>query len=422
DRFFIDGIDRDQKKKLFAENIVNMSHLMGIKVVAEGIETDQELNFCREIGCDYLQGYRIAKPEQDLARLRTSYSLDNGKELYGRRRGDAQSHLIEEHLTPIPAIRISEDGVATLKRFQKNPELSLLPVVNSSNEPIGVIREMDLKQYVYSPYGISLFKNHSHSRGLEPFISKIPMAEISSSLEKILDISASFGNNEGILITTNGKYLGLLDPSNLIKLIYEQKLAHAREQNPLTGLPGNFTIHSKLADVLASGNRKGCRVIFFDFNHFKPFNDTYGFRMGDRLIILFAELLKKIFSFENDFIAHVGGDDFIVIQENPDKDPHCLSVREAQQEFANGALSYYDPRHREEGCMRARNRKGRWECFKLITVSAAVLDIEHPGETSLDELNRLIFDLKKESKKKVDHFARMSLDYSEALLPDGQYS
>ncbi|MDC7232593.1 MAG: EAL domain-containing protein, partial [Spirochaetales bacterium] len=47
DRFFIDGIDRDQKKKLFAENIVNMSHLMGIKVVAEGIETDQELNFCR---------------------------------------------------------------------------------------------------------------------------------------------------------------------------------------------------------------------------------------------------------------------------------------------------------------------------------------------------------------------------------------
>jgi EAL domain-containing protein (putative c-di-GMP-specific phosphodiesterase class I) len=62
DRFFIDGIDKDQKKKLFAENIVNMAHLMGIKVVAEGIETDQELNFCREIGCDYLQGFRIARP------------------------------------------------------------------------------------------------------------------------------------------------------------------------------------------------------------------------------------------------------------------------------------------------------------------------------------------------------------------------
>ena len=356
DRFFIDGIHEDQKKKLFAENIVNMAHLMGIKVVAEGIETDQELNFCRKIGCDYLQGYRIARPEVDLDRLQTAYDIDAVSN-YGKREGENQSDLIEERLTLITPVHLEDDGVATLKRFQRDATITLLPVVNEQNEPLGVIRENDLKQYVYSPFGISLFQNHFHSRGLESFVSRIPMAEVSTSLDRILDKTALSSRTEGILITRNGKYLGLLDPSSLLQLVYEQKLAHARDQNPLSGLPGNFTIHKKLTELLR--NNEGIhRVIFFDFNFFKPFNDAYGFRMGDRLIILFSEILKKTFCLSCDFIGHVGGDDFLVIQSGIREDSECSMVREAQRAFASSALSYYSGEERLNGYMKSRNRKG----------------------------------------------------------------
>ena len=409
DRFFIDGVHKDQKKKLFAENIVNMSHLMGIKVVAEGIETYQELNFCREIGCDYLQGFYIAHPEQDVQKLSCTYNLDHGTSSFGKRKGENQSLLIEESLTKTTAVKLHDDGVSTLKRFQKDSSIGLLPVTNEMNEPIGVICEKDLKQYVYSPFGISLFQHHSNSRGLESFVTRIPMADVNCSLEKILDISAAYKKSEGILITRNGKYLGLLDSSSLIQLIYEQKLAYARNQNPLTGLPGNFSIHKELASVLEKRNTCN-RIIFFDFNNFKPFNDTYGFRMGDRLIILFTEILKKTFNRDKDFIGHVGGDDFLLIQSDPQEDTACDMTKQAQAFFTTGALAYYSEEHRLKGYLRARNRKGQWESYSLMSVSAAVLDVENPGTTTLDQLNHLLSELKKQAKSRQNHFARFELN------------
>jgi diguanylate cyclase (GGDEF)-like protein len=382
---------------------------MGIKVVAEGIETDQELNYCREIGCDYLQGFRISHPQQDILKLSPSYDLKNNCSSFGKRRGENQSSLIEERLTYITPVQLSDDGDTILKRFQKDHSIWLLPVVNELNAPLGVIREKDLKQYVYSPYGISLFQHHSNNQGLESLIARIPMADVNSSIEEILDITAVCNQSEGIMITHNGKYLGLLEPSNLIQLIYEQKLAYARDQNPLSGLPGNFTVHKMLAEVLENPVPQK-RIIFFDFNNFKPFNDTYGFRMGDRLIILFGEILKKTYNLNKDFIGHVGGDDFLVIQSNPHEDEVYRLTKKAQADFAESALSYYVEDHRNKGCITARNRKGQFECFSLISVSAAVVEVVVPGTTTLDELNKILFDLKKQSKCRKDNFALVELN------------
>lgn len=412
DRFFIDGVHNDQKKKLFAEQIVEMAHLMGIKVVAEGIETERELLFCRDIGCDYLQGYYLACPETDLNRLESRYDLDKGAKKFRKRRGDCSDDLLEARLESIIPVMPDDDGVTTLKRFQKDPNLTVLPVVNRQNEPLGVIREKDLKQYVFSPYGISLFRKRSHSHGMQPFITGIPMAEANSSLERILDTTAAFNQTDGILITREGKYLGVLEPSSLIQLIYEQKLAHARDQSPLTGLPGNYSILRRLTAIL-NEKKYPVRVTFFDFNHFKPFNDSYGFRMGDRLIILFAEILKKTFSLSEDFIAHIGGDDFLVIQNRPDKDRDWALVRKAQKSFAENARTYYSEEHRRKGYMEAPDRRGRRERFDLISVAAASLEIDRVGDETVDTVNRLLSGLKKESKRSEDFFAFSHLSAGE---------
>jgi diguanylate cyclase (GGDEF)-like protein len=404
DRFFIDGVHSDQKKKLFAEQIVEMAHLMGIKVVAEGIETERELMFCRDIGCDYLQGYYLARPETDLNRLKSHYDLDKGAKTFRRRRGDGNDGLLESRLTSITPVMPEDDGVMTLKRFQKDTNLTILPVVNRQNEPLGVIREKDLKQYVYSPYGISLFRKRSHTHGMQPFITGLPMAEANSSLERILDTTAAFNQTDGILITRDGQYLGVLEPSSLIQLIYEQKLAHARDQNPLTGLPGNYSILRKMTAIL-NERKSPARITFFDFNNFKPFNDSYGFRMGDRLIILFAEILKKTFNLSEDFIAHIGGDDFLVIQNRPEKDRDCALIRKAQKSFAENAQTYYSDEHRERGYMEAPNRRGRHERFDLISVAAGTLEIDEFGNETMDTVNRILSGLKKESKISEDFFA-----------------
>ena len=62
DRFFIDHIQEDARKQRIVETVVNLSHGLGIHVVAEGVETPEELRACRELGCDSVQGYLICRP------------------------------------------------------------------------------------------------------------------------------------------------------------------------------------------------------------------------------------------------------------------------------------------------------------------------------------------------------------------------
>ena len=40
---------------------------------------------------------------------------------------------------------------------------------------------------------------------------------------------------------------------------------------------------------------RGRAFTYFDFDDFKPFNDHYGFRLGDRVIQLFADILRSVF-------------------------------------------------------------------------------------------------------------------------------
>jgi len=45
-----------------AGTIIKMAHSLGIRVVAEGVETEQQLKFMRENACDAIQGYYFSKP------------------------------------------------------------------------------------------------------------------------------------------------------------------------------------------------------------------------------------------------------------------------------------------------------------------------------------------------------------------------
>ena len=62
DRSFITAIDKDPRQALFVETITTLSHQLGVQVVAEGVETWEELRAVLEIGVDEIQGYFYSKP------------------------------------------------------------------------------------------------------------------------------------------------------------------------------------------------------------------------------------------------------------------------------------------------------------------------------------------------------------------------
>lgn len=62
DRSFVRDLETDQNDRAIAEAIVVMAHKLGLKAIAEGVETEQQKKILAEVGCDYVQGYYFAKP------------------------------------------------------------------------------------------------------------------------------------------------------------------------------------------------------------------------------------------------------------------------------------------------------------------------------------------------------------------------
>lgn len=214
-------------------------------------------------------------------------------------------------------------------------------------------------------------ENPSLGKDISRFVEKIPIADIHSSVEKLIELYTQFNNNEGLIIVENMKYIGVLSTTSLLHIINEKNLTIARNQNPLTKLPGNTMIHEYFSKSLSDFSF-AYHLIYFDFDNFKPFNDTYGFRNGDRLILMFADLLRNASLSENRFIGHIGGDDFFLGIKNSENKKVGDEMKNLAAQFKENAESFYDPKTVKQGFLLARNREGETKKMPLMTVSVAV--------------------------------------------------
>jgi diguanylate cyclase (GGDEF)-like protein len=401
DRFFITEIGNDPKKKLFVSNIIKMAHILGIQVIAEGIETETEFYVCHDIGCDLIQGYLIQRPTQALRDIEYRYESVAALNQKNRRKTHSDEDLIHDRIKYVEPVCHPEHSVLNLLEIFQGKDITYLPVVNSNQEPLGIVREGDLKEYIYKPFGIELLKNKSMGFTLLSFLSKIPVAEITTEIDQILDIVMADKGCEAILLTENGKYIGLLSMQALLNLLHEKNIAVARDQNPLTKLPGNTIINEHIAGHLSNGQSKKL-FVYFDFDYFKPFNDTYGFRRGDRAILLFADILKEFSHRHQMFIGHIGGDDFfasINIVNGHDRD-YIEMVQEIVDKFRKDAENLYDAEDIKNGYVLITNREGGRVQVPLLSVSAAVLVMgEGMEDLSLENIAQGLASIKGIAKK-----------------------
>lgn len=76
DKSFVDGLGSNRNSESICSAILHLSHALGMTVVAEGIETQQQLEILQSLGCDYGQGYLFGKPlpfDQVMALKKSSF-------------------------------------------------------------------------------------------------------------------------------------------------------------------------------------------------------------------------------------------------------------------------------------------------------------------------------------------------------------
>ena len=196
-----------------------------------------------------------------------------------------------------------------------------------------------------------------------------PLAVVSSNIEKehrveVLKTSVQYYIKKPI----DEQYL-FYTVKNIIDLLYTN-----RKVSPLTGLPGNVQIQAEMKKRLLKN--EVFAILYVDLDNFKAYNDVYGFSNGDEIIKFTAKVISQYtHNLENsdNFVGHIGGDDFVAIVSQTDYDKIC---QEMIIEFDCGVESFYTKEDALRGYIEIENRRGVMEQFPLTTISVAVVEVD----------------------------------------------
>ena len=368
DQCFVRNIHTRVRQQAIVDGVVRTSHSLGLHVVAEGVEQEDELRLLREMGCDFVQGYLIARPSTDLDALRQSYAGKHADTIKTYEIAPKVNALIDR-VEPLQMGQPIADAVA---RFKDRPSYAFFPVIDEDQIVHGAIFKEDLRPLLFGEYGGALLANRGIALTLDKFVRRCPLSEAAVTNDALVDSYMASSSSEGIVLTQDARYVGVLDNLAMLTLASDRALAAARDQNPLTFLPGNILINQHVQQCL---DREGDRCFaFFDFDNFKAFNDKYGFEIGDRALLMFSEKLTKFKQRHGAFIGHIGGDDFFASLPLARPDA-CAAVTELMHGFQRDIESLYDKEDRQAGGILGEDRFGETRFFPMLRASTVLMPL-----------------------------------------------
>lgn len=396
DMHFIQGINLDPVKLHFVQSIQQIAENSGSRVIAEGIETSGELMVLRDIGVPYGQGYLIARPNANPALAISAQAakvLDHpGIAVYPRGANGGARVSAKKLAKEVPTASPDTLNDDIYRQFENQPSLHAIPVVKDGI-PVGLINRHMLIDGFARPFRRELYGRKSCAMFTNP---NPLLVDKEISIQELSHLIAEEGRHylaDGFIITDRGKYLGYGTGHDLMREITQLQISAARYANPLTMLPGNVPIYEHI-DRLLHSKIQFC-ACYCDLDHFKPFNDVYGYRKGDDIIQLTAKILSEICDPEHDFVGHIGGDDFVCLFQSADWEHRCRLVL---AKFAEAIPTLFKPKHVIDGGYLSENRQGQKVFHPLVSLSIGAVVVEPGVFSSHQAISTLTTDAKKQAK------------------------
>jgi diguanylate cyclase (GGDEF)-like protein len=378
DKYFAKNIAAHPDKVQTIRALKGIAETFGTQMVAEGLETPEELRVLRDLAIDLGQGYLLGRPGVRAATHLLPAAIDviasreiavlPRKARSGRE--DFNVGEIVQQVLPLPA---DATHLQAAQRFLADDTLRAVAVVQDGR-PVGLVN----RHAFFNQYSKPYFKELYGHRSCLLFANTQPMMlESHIGLDELTDVLTSEDQRyltEGFVITRDGQYMGMGTGERLVRAVTELRIEAARHANPLTFLPGNIPLTMHIARLLASGAE--FVACYADLNHFKPYNDYYGYWRGDEMIRLVAKTLVAHCDVRRDFVGHVGGDDFVILFQSED---WAERVEAIVSHFNQQAPRLFDDAARAQGGIEAEDRDGVIRFFPMTTLSAGVLRVS-PGD------------------------------------------
>lgn len=395
DKHFIQGINLDSVKQGFVRSVAQMAREAGCELIAEGIETEAEFLTVQSLGIVLGQGYFFARPQPRPVR---SLGIEVTQVLRLASAATAQrsaSHAARVERLAMPVVPVAPNASAetAFARFEAEPRLVSLPVV-ADGKPLGLISRYTMVDRFARLYRRELYGKKPCTVFAE---TDYLVVDARTTLHELSDrlINTDIHHlANGFIIVEGERYVGVGSAHDLLREITQMQLLAARYANPLTQLPGNVPIHERVSLLLEQG--ESFTICYADLDHFKPFNDVYGFRRGDDLIQATARLLAQVVEHGKDFLGHIGGDDFIVIFQSPDWEARCQRLMAI---FGREAPALYDAGDRLRGGIESEDRQGRLHFFPVASLSIGAVQVQPGHFADHHEVAAAASAAKREAKK-----------------------
>lgn len=390
--YLIHDIDRTPEKAQFIHSLLETAQEANCRIIAEGIETRGESLLLRNIGIHLCQGNFIARwqknPSSTLSKeafealaLHTSTTAADQKDC---------NPLMEA----VDRFHLKDINERVFQYLEENPMLHVAAIVDDKNVPVGIINRANFIDRFARPYQRELYGKKSCTLFMDPEPLIVDRNISIQDLSRLVSMDQRHVL-QGFIFTERGQYVGVGTSQSLIHEITEMQIRAARYANPLSGLPGNLPINEHI-DNLLKASETFC-VCYCDLNHFKPFNDVYGFSMGDSMIQMTAKILVEICDQHLDFVGHIGGDDFIIVFRSSDWEDRC---RKGLEKFGENALSFFRTEDIERGGYITENRREEEEFHPLTSLSIGAVIVESGMFESHREIALVAAESKKMAKKK----------------------
>lgn len=315
-------IQKEEKKhgdRSILSFIISLAKWMNLQVVAEGIETIDQVQMLRSLSCEFAQGYYYAKPmpleqfEQHLLNARIKYNHKQEETLHEEKLSadEPGTILILDPACSDYAMFLNAYG----HEYRKKRVDSAYQILELLNSDKAMIRAVSVS--LPGNYELKLL------REITSLCKKlcIPIVLIYDTHENPGDEMLALPFSDILKRPYNAhqlrmRFQNVLAGAKLRKIEQEQEVNAAviemrrrAEHDSITGLLNRAEYEVRLDHFFLNNDEPKGIFLILDADNFKRVNDTFGQEVGDKVLNAIGQQIYELFP-ETEMVARIGGDEF----------------------------------------------------------------------------------------------------------------